>query len=65
MERLPQRIKDPPTVLYWVRTSALRNHDNEAFSNAISDPDLRFRAVFIIDPWYTCVEGKKKKGLNR
>lgn len=56
---------EPPTILYWLRMSALRNHDNEAFSAAISDPNMRFRAVFLIDSWYTCAEGKKKLGLNR
>ncbi len=55
----------PPTSLYWVRMSSIRNHDNEAFSNALSEPQARLRCVFIIDPWYMCAQGKKKLGLNR
>ena len=58
-------VEEPPTTLYWVRMSALRIHDNRAFSTAFSDKSRRFRAVFVIDPWYSCVDGKQKIGLNR
>lgn len=53
----------PPTTLLWVRVSALRVHDNPALSWAIQEPYTRFRAVFIIDPWFA--SGEKKLGACR
>lgn len=53
----------PPTTLLWVRVSALRVHDNPALSWAIQEPCTRFRAVFIIDPWFA--SGEKKLGVCR
>ena len=52
-----------PTTLLWVRVSALRVHDNPALSWAIQEPCTRFRAVFIIDPWFA--SGEKKLGVCR
>jgi hypothetical protein len=65
VEREEPAVEAPPTTLYLLRMSALRNHDNKAFASAISDKSRRFRAAFFFDPWYTCVEGKNKIGLNR
>jgi len=42
--------------------SSLRINDNQAFNNAMADPTLRFRAIFIMDPWF---ETRKRLGLNR
>ena len=42
---------EPPTSLHWFRLDALRLHDNPAFTDAVSC-SMRFRAVFIIDPWF-------------
>ncbi len=43
--------------------SSLRVHDNPALNHALMVPNTRFRAVFIIDPWYTT--DKKMFGVNR
>ena len=45
-------ISQPPTVLHWVRMSALRIHDNPALRQALLDRQRRLRCVFIIDPWF-------------
>lgn len=65
VDRASTEVEPPPTTLYLVRASALRIHDNKAFATAISDKTRRFRAVFIMDTWYTCAEGRLKIGLNR
>ena len=43
--------------------SCLRVHDNPALNHSISNSKKRFRAVFIIDPWFAC--GERKFGVNR
>lgn len=58
-----EALASPPTNLHWVRMSALRVHDNPALSHSMQDSQRRFRAVFIIDPWFFSKEGKI--GLNR
>jgi hypothetical protein len=50
-----EAVSQPPTVLYWVRMSALRIHDNPALQQALLDTQRRLRCVFIIDPWFTRV----------
>jgi len=45
-------VRQPPTTLHWFRMSALRIHDNPALNHAMQEPGTRFRAVFIIDPWF-------------
>jgi cryptochrome len=42
-----------PTNLHWFRLDALRLHDNHAFTEAVTaGPGKRFKAIFIIDPWF-------------
>ena len=53
----------PPTTLHWVRMSSLRIHDNSSLSHALSNSETRFRAVFIVDPWFAT--GERKFGVNR
>ncbi len=53
---------EPKTCLHWVRMSSLRVHDNVAFTTAIKTTGMRFRAVFVYDPWF---ETGQKLGLNR
>lgn len=45
-------MSQPPTVLHWVRMSALRIHDNPALQRALMETQHRLRCVFIIDPWF-------------
>ena len=46
-------ILPTPTNLHWFRLDALRLHDNRAFTEAVTTgPGKRFKAVFIIDPWF-------------
>ncbi|CAI8045818.1 Cryptochrome-2 [Geodia barretti] len=47
-----EAVSQPPTVLHWVRMSALRIHDNPALQQALLDTQRRLRCVFIIDPWF-------------
>lgn len=43
----------PPTNLHWFRMDALRLHDNPSFTEAVTTgPGLRFKAIFVIDPWF-------------
>ncbi|XP_064397582.1 cryptochrome-2-like isoform X3 [Halichondria panicea] len=53
---------EPQTCLYWVRMSSLRVHDNPAFTAAMRTAGMRFRAVFMYDPWF---ESGQHFGLNR
>ena len=55
--------QQPPTTLHWVRMSSLRIHDNASLSYAMANSKTRFRAVFIIDPWFAT--GERKFGVNR
>lgn len=49
----PPKLLITPTNLHWFRLDALRLHDNRAFTEAVTaGPGLRFKAVFIIDPWF-------------
>lgn len=54
-------LSQPPTVVHWVRLSALRLHDNPAFLHGLLDKKRRLRCVFIIDPWFV----QDKIGENR
>ena len=56
-------VRQPPTTLHWVRMSSLRIHDNASLSEAMLNSKNRFRAVFIIDPWFA--SGERKFGVNR
>lgn len=60
----PSCTNEPPTVLHWVRTSSLRVHDNPALYSAMKTSNLRFRAVYVIDPWFIS-EKRGKFGANR
>ena len=48
---VPQMPTGPPTTIHWFRLDALRLHDNPAFTDAVTSGQ-RFKAVFIIDPWF-------------
>jgi cryptochrome len=54
-------VAHPPTSLHWVRMSALRIHDNPALHHSIQDSHRRFRAVFMLDPWFV----RGRIGVNR
>ena len=43
--------------------SSLRIHDNASLNEAMRSAKARFRAVFIIDPWFA--SGERKFGVNR
>ena len=60
---LPPNSVQPSTTLHWVRMSSLRIHDNASLSEAMLNSKTRFRAVFIVDPWFA--SGEKKFGVNR
>ena len=48
---LPPTIP-PPTAVHWFRLHCLRLHDNPSFADAVTSGQ-RFKALFIIDPWFT------------
>ena len=56
---IPQRLlgQQPPenagTVVHWFRIGSLRLSDNPAFNYAVTS-GLRFKAIFIVDPWFEC-----------
>lgn len=59
----PSSRGEPATTLHWVRMSSLRVHDNASLNEAMLNSKTRFRAVFIIDPWFA--SGERKFGVNR
>ena len=48
----PMPTIPPPTTVHWFRLECLRLHDNPAFTDAVTSGQ-RFKALFIIDPWFT------------
>ena len=42
-----------PVSLHWFRCFSLRLHDNPALMASLSRPQTQFRAVFVLDPWFT------------
>lgn len=53
----------PPTAVHWFRIDALRLHDNPAFIDAVTS-GLRFKPVFIIDPWFNCNYSRSGPAAN-
>lgn len=55
-----------PVSIHLFRYHALRLHDNPALMAALSRPNTQFRAVFVLDPWFTEHTGDSKRfGVNR
>lgn len=52
-----------PVSLHWFRSFSLRLHDNSALMASLLRPQTQFRAVFVLDPWFT--ESDRKFGVCR
>ena len=50
--KTPSPTLPPPTTVHWFRLHCLRLHDNPSFADAVTSGQ-RFKALFIIDPWFT------------
>ena len=59
---LTKTVDAPPTAVHWFRFDSLRLHDNPAFTDAVTS-GLRFKAIFIIDPWFNA-NYNKGPGVN-
>lgn len=54
-----------PTNLHWFRLDALRLHDNPSFTEAVTEgPGKRFKAVFIVDPWFNANYNRGGPAVN-
>ena len=57
----------PATNVHWFRVDALRLHDNPSFKEAVctgSGSGKRFKAIFIIDPWFNANYNSGGPALN-
>lgn len=49
-------LNQTSTTLHWFRMHCLRLDDNPALLASLQQPRSRFRAVFVLDSWFTKVE---------